>query len=252
MALTLTMEEYLKTIAEHTKKKPSFNIVVSGNTSSIVTTFSPSINFGHDCHYEMALINLETYYSFPNIDATNNVLKVSSDGGISWKRIIIPVGCYEIRAISKEVEHQLGKGIVVITPNINTLQCIMTIKDKYVVDFNDANSLRSVLGFNAAKYTSGRHESENLVNILRVNSVMVHNDIIGSSRVNGIEAPVIYNFFPNVAPGEKIISTPRNIIYLPITLHTISRMTCWLTDQNGSKLDLRGEELTIRFHMRAC
>ena len=80
---------------------------------------------------------------------------------------------------------------------------------------------------------------------------MVHCDIIVGSRVNGIESPIIYNFFPNVAPGVKIVSKPLNPIYLPITVDVISHMTCWLTDQDGEPLDLRGEKLTITFHIRA-
>ena len=82
---------------------------------------------------------------------------------------------------------------------------------------------------------------------MNVNSILVHCDMIGASRLNGI-----YNFFPNAAPGDKIVSTPRNFIYVHITLNVISHMTCWLTDQNGNELDLRGEETTITFYMKAC
>ena len=75
---------------------------------------------------------------------------------------------------------------------------------------------------------------------MSVNSIVVHCGIISASRVNVIEAPVIYNFFPTAAPGDKIVSTPKNLIYVPITLNVILYMTCWLTDQSGSELDLRG------------
>ena len=98
----------------------------------------------------------------------------------------------------------------------------------------------------------GRHESENIVNILSVNSILVHCDVIDSFRLNGIEASVIYTFFPDAAPGDKIISIPRPLIYIPLTLNVISCMTCWVTDQNGKELDLQGEELTLTFHLKAC
>ena len=92
----------------------------------------------------------------------------------------------------------------------------------------------------------------NLVNILSVNSILVHCDVIESSRLNGVEAPVIYNFLPEVAPGDKIVVTPLHLIYIPLTLNIISLMTCWLADQNGKELDLRGEEVTTTFHVKAC
>ena len=41
---------------------------------------------------------------------------------------------------------------------------------------------------------------------------------IGASRVNGIEAPVIYNFFPNAAPGDKIVSTPKNLTLVNLNI----------------------------------
>ena len=130
---------------------------------------------------------------------------------------------------------------------------ILHIKKKECqIDFAVVDCVRSLLGFDAKIYKFGRHESEHLVDIMSVNSILVNCDIIGASRINGIEAPVIYNFFPNVSPGEKIIEEPKNLIYVPVTLSIISRMTCWLTDQDKNDLDLRGEKLTISFHLKSC
>ena len=63
-----------------------------------------------------------------------------------------------------------------MAPNNNTLKCILCIKDDYEVDFNVPNSIRTVLGFNPKIYKKGRYESENNVNILRTNSILVHTD----------------------------------------------------------------------------
>ena len=108
-----------------------------------------------------------------------------------------------------------------------------------------------MLGFQAKKYKGvKRYESENNVNILSVNSILVHCDVINPVRVNGVFASVIYSFFPNVSPGEKIVSQPKHLIYIPLTMSVISSMTAWVTDQNYNLLDLRGEELRITFHIR--
>ena len=64
------------------------------------------------------------------------------------------------------------------------------------------------------------------------------------------QAPVAYNLFPNAAPGQKILEAPHNLIYIPVTVDVISTLPVWLTDQHGELLDLRGEELTRRFHLR--
>merc|ERR1711989_180479 len=73
----------------------------------------------------------------------------------------------------------------------------------------------------------GRHLSEHTVNIMRVNSIFVHTNVIGSTYVIGSQSPVIYSFFPDIPPGGKIIVQPRVLIYLPVSLSVISRLTSW-------------------------
>ena len=85
---------------------------------------------------------------------------------------------------------------------------------------------------------------------MSVNSILVHCNIIHSSYMRGQQAQVVYNFCPNAAPGQKILEAPHNLIYLPVTVDVISTSSVWLTDQDGEHLDLRGEKLAIRFHLR--
>ena len=106
------------------------------------------------------------------------------------------------------------------------------------------------MGFNAQIYSAGYNESENIVNIISVNSLRVTSDIIGASYSNGTTENIIFSFFPSVGPGFKIIEVPVNLVYLPITVNTISSMETRLVDQNGKLINLRGEELSIRFHIR--
>jgi len=143
-----------------------------------------------------------------------------------------------------------GESYITITANNNTLKSILDIKHDYMVDLITPNSIRSVLGFNGRIYSEGYNESENIVNILSVSSLNVTSDIIGSSFTNGIAKNNLYSFFPTVGPGYKIVQEPLNLIYLPVTLNTISQMETKLEDQDGKLINLRGEELSIRFHIR--
>ena len=89
-----------------------------------------------------------------------------------------------------------------------------------------------------------------MANILTINSILVNIDIMSGSYVNGSTQPTIYSFFRNVSPGYKIIENPHNHLYVPKTSDTIQSITDWLTDQNGNELILRGENLSMRFHLR--
>ena len=252
--------ELLKKIVKNTSHKTSFQIIVSGNESSFHTMFNPNIELPKDKVYEIALVNLETYYSFPNIDETNNVFVYSPNNGNSWEKIKIPVGSYEIEDLNNTIQFEMKKRghydqinneyYINISANSNTLKSVLIIEQGYQVDFNQRNSLSKVLGFTGAKYEEGFHESENVVNILTINSILVNIDIISGSYVNGTTKSTIYSFFPKVSPGYKIIESPVNLVYLPITLDTIDNLNVSITDLDNHLLNLRNEKLTIRIHIR--
>ena len=205
-------------------------------------------------------MNLETYYSFPNIDETNNVFVYSPDNGISWVKIKIPVESYEIDDINNTIKHEMEKRghydqvnedyFIDISANSNTLKSVLILEKDFQVGFNHQNSLTKVLGFTGTKYTEGFHESENVVNILSINSILVNIDIFAGSYVNGTTKNTIYSFFPKVSPGYKIIQSPINLVFLPITLDTIDKLELSVTDQDDHLLNLRNEKLTVRFHIR--
>ena len=71
------MQNLLKQIVNNTDPKRLFSIVVSDNKTRFKTWFKPPIHLDKKKNYKIALINLETYYSFPNIDRSNNEKKWS-------------------------------------------------------------------------------------------------------------------------------------------------------------------------------
>ena len=254
------MEKLLEQTVKNTEHKTSFQIIISDNKSSYNTRFNPKLELDRDRVYGIALVNLETYYSFPNIDETNNVFVYSPDNGNSWVKIKIPEGSYEIDDINNTIKHEMEKRghydsvnedyYINISANSNTLKSVLILEKDYQVDFNHQNSLAKVLGFTGTKYTEGFYESENVVNILSINSILVNINIISGSYVNGTTKSTIYSFFPKVSPEYKIIESPVNLVYLPLTLDTIDSLTVSITDQDDHLLNLRNEKLTIRFHIR--
>ena len=245
-------KEILEKIRENTSSRPTYQIVLTGVGSRLEAHFTPPIEF--KCRHELALASLETYRSFPNIDSSNNEIRVLING--TWEKITFPTGSYDITDLNTELQRQIvekggKKSAVNISPNLNTLKCILKIVEAEV-DLRGNNSIRSVLGFESKIYKAGRFESKDPVNIMKVNSILVHCNVIGQSYLNGSQQPIIYSFFPNVLVGEKIVEKPNVLIYLPVNLDAIPRLTAQLTDQDQKPLDLRGEKLTIKFHIRAC
>ena len=137
-----------------------------------------------------------------------------------------------------------------ITANTNTLKSVLEIQSDFQVDFRARNSISSVFGFRDLVYEKGIHEPDSVVNNLSIKSTLVNVDVIGGSYVDGKTQNTIYSFFPNVSPRYKIVENPRNLVYLPMILDKINKMETVVTDQNGKQLNFRGENLTIRHHLR--
>ena len=184
----------------------------------------------------------------------------SPDNGNSWVKLKIPEGSYEIDDINNTIQQEMKKRghhdpinedyYINISANSNTLKSVLILEKDYQVDFNHPDSIAKVLGFTGAKYTEGFHESENVVNILSINGILVNIDIISGSYVNGTPKNTIYSFFPKGSPGYKIIEAQVNLVYLPIIFDTINSLNVSITDQDDNLLNLRNEILSIRFHIR--
>src|SRR5271166_4506861 len=230
------------------------SFILTSKSSDFTTCFN-SIILDQNKQYEAALLSLETYNSIPNIiEGKNNEFKYYN--GEAWKTIILSTGAYELNAINNEIKRQIianrdSESAIDITADVSTLKSIVSIDNpNYKVDFGIPNSIGSVLGFETV-IGHGYNVSPNIVDIIQVNSILVNIDIIMGSYVNGSASPTIYSFYPNVAPGYKIVERPNpSLIYYPLSRHDISRMRVWLTDQDGNLIDLRGETITIRICVR--
>ena len=137
------MENLLKQIVNNTEPKRSFSIVVSDNKTRFKTWFKPSIQSDKKKDYEIALINLETYYLFPNIDRSNNCFRYSPGANTPWFDIIIPEGSYPVEDINEFIKREMRKNYhydkvndknnVEISANTSTLKSEMFLKNNYEV-----------------------------------------------------------------------------------------------------------------------
>ena len=101
------MENLLKEIVNNTEPKRSFSIVVSDNKTRLKTWFKPPIALEKNKDYEIALINLETYYSFSNVDRSNNCFTYSPSVNTPSVDIIIPEGSYHVEDINEFIQREM-------------------------------------------------------------------------------------------------------------------------------------------------
>ena len=242
------MEGLLQQIVQNTTSKTVYNIYASGKGSSLTTTFQNPIILDAEKEYVMALTGLQSYYSFANINENNNKFFVYEK---DWKTLVFPKGCYGLLDINLKLQELLPeKESVTLEANDTTLKCKMKIKKGFKVKFPESGGLSNLLGFSPKTYEAGDYEGDQIVNINQVNTILVHNDIVENSYINGKKQNVIYGFFPSSRPGDKIIQQPLNLLYLPITVKNISVIHTYLTDQDNILLDLQGETLSIQYDIK--
>jgi len=96
-----------------------------------------------------------------------------------WVEVQISEGSYNLIDIAETIKIAMKRNghnneSIKITANINTLKSVLEIQDDFQVDFRVRNSISSVLGFAQQIYKEGIHKSQNVVNILSINSILVN------------------------------------------------------------------------------
>lgn len=238
----------------------------TGNSSVLTSNFYPELEFDRAYNYSCALLELTTYNSIPNITDKNNKFYVR--GKIDLKKsklftklddnvyyVAIPPGSYEFSNITAYINSAFKEISISVNISVDTKTLKTTIKTPIEILFNRVDSIHRKFGFNdqIIKGTSSIIESkvsEKTVSITSLNTIVVECDICSGSYTNGKPGHSIYEFPLNTEYGYKIIEVPKNIVYLPISRYNVPSIQISIVDQDGELIDLQGEKITCRIHIK--
>ena len=224
----------------------SYTFTLTGNQSNLDSTYFPPIELASDKNYVIGLVDLHTYNSIPNIYISRNKFYVGEE------EITIPEGSYEIEAIEKFLQNKLvdKKIDLSLKANNNTLRCEILCNE--LVDFTKEDSIYKLLGFTKKTLKPNEtHYSDQPIDIIKINTLRIECNIIEGAYINGQRVYTIHEFFPSVSPGYKIIEIPKKVIDLPVRTKNISLIQLRILDQNGDLVNFRGENITIRLHLKS-
>lgn len=226
----------------------SATIMLSGNSSQLSCSFYPPLEFEEGA--EICLLSLYTNNSIPNITTGCNKIGVQDSEGVTTQ-ITIPTGSYELAQLEAVLKKLLEPYVqsFSLEPDEVTLKSALTCSN--AIDFTVTDNIARLLGFNEKVYGPNiRHVSTNIVDILQVNTIYVECNIATGSYDNGQSSKAIHAFFPSVPAGYKIIEVPKSLVYYPLNTTTVYNAEVTLRSQSGKIVDLRGETLTLRLHIR--
>lgn len=243
----------------------------TSSSQDFTTTFTPALNIEG---MEFALDNFQIPYSIYNISSAknNNQFEYSSDGGSSWKTIIIPDGLWAMSKLNLYLHYVMKLNsdyttssgtdnfYIDISPNVDIGRMTITITDAnyQVKTDNTAGLMVDMFGFTpntTLTSTTGQYSDgiNNAPNLAKVNNGIAHwrinCDLVNSSFVDGVRSQLLYTFAPTESPFSKIIRSLKNRYQQPNKTR-VSSVRMYLTDDNGNIMDLHGEKVSYTLYFR--
>lgn len=238
-------------------------------TQDFTIRFIPPYDLGDEQH-ELALKNLNLWYSWYNISTAKGNNQVRYFNSTQYETVKFPDGQYTIEDINNYL-HDIMKlngdysvdsnGLDIfninITPNYTTLRVNIAITNAsgYKLDLT-VSDIHLLLGWADIEIDENNDgDGQNVANINdSINSLIVHCDIVDSSKTlqNNTKSNIIHTFVPQAERGTNINVEPVNLFYLPIDtqFNVIKQIRMRITDNLGREIDLNNEPVSYTLALR--
>ena len=178
-------------------------------------------NFSEPKHNssKLGLIRLSVYNSVFNITERNNQFIFTNPQSFhqvgAAKISIIPPGSYELTDMVDIIKQETNNNVL-IQVDKNTMKCKMEVLHG-VINFDVGNSVASLLGFDKQIYSKSKYTTNKIVDIMGINTINIHCNIISRAKDNGKDTDILYTFNLFEPPGYLINIIPTNILYQNVT-----------------------------------
>ena len=238
---------------------------INGSYDDFIVTFNRPINLGNK-NYELALINLFTFYTWPIISNNNqnnrfDIIRASPSKTV---QCTLPDGIYSINTLNDFI-YSILQSEFSYTGNEFQMPILLVANlaiSRFIIEINDLNFSINI-GINNFYKLLGWASIDNKLIVSTTTGSQVGNinynidcyhincDIVNSSIVNNDNyRSVIYTFVPNIEIGSIISIEPITKIYQPINREEmITSIRIYLTDNKMRKVYLN-EPLVIVLHLQ--
>ncbi len=183
-----------------------------------------------------------------------------------YGNLTLSSGLYDIAhinaAISRKLEasDDIPNDLIQFIPDSATGRAILKINYALsYVDFTVAQNFAELLGFNEEKVPSSppsgttepaHFHAPHIAKLNKIDHLLINSDLVGRGiRLNNDYNNTLAQILITAYPGKQIISTPFNPPEIPaneLIGQKRNKLSFWLTDQNGDRVDTNGEIFTCR------
>ena len=252
----------LEQIAYNTRSKIEEHMLIVMNKSTHEEHLFQPLQTNNK-QFKIAVTILTGYNGIFNITSTNNkfyfMKSISDEDG--YIQMSIPPGAYEIENLNNEVKRiMIDEGQYTeanypftIKPNFSTLGSIIEISPQGPkISFMFDESIRDLLGFNARTLYEEYTLSNNPVDILSFDNILIECNITRGMIFKGKRSVIIHNFTMDVDPGYKYIEKYHGGVqwYMMESKDIISSICVKLKNENGNLVSFNGQSLTFRLSIK--
>lgn len=257
----------------------SFVIPFSGTESKLNVNYDQPVHLNPNNEYKVGIVGGYLPVSWPNITASNNTIKLTADGGVTWDTIDLPIGQFSVDDIglyinSQEKSIKRGDGTypyIISTNNtedvsddttaINlsydyaSMKSTIYLYEKTGSTFEvDLCEMGAMLGWTDNQKITTAGIINLSTNIPSVEGSYKYYNItcdlvIPTPQPNGAGSQrIIYSNTPAVGPGSiQPLPQISSILWYPLdnSKTTIKEVECRITDQDGKLLDFRGQNVYL-------
>jgi hypothetical protein len=238
----------------------TINIFVSSEAATEVTTNNSTIhlNFSNPIdtkNKKCRVLSSSVWYTMPNIiEGINNEMNFTYDS--TDYNLTFGTGLYSVTDLNERITELLmflglDTNLFKFIPDESTGKITLMFNiagATFAIDFDTNNALcKDILGFagsHSLLVVSGYSlESTNKAELNVINNLYIWSDFTGSNTIfNSVRGSGIIASVPiNGEPGSLLYREAIHPIESDILPYKLERATFYLTDQNGTKVNMNGE-----------
>ena len=240
----------------------SYNTKGQGNNTpqDFTTKFNRPIILDRNSQYMVGLnkiINMSFTWFNVNSSYGNQLIKYSSDNGLTFNDITFPAGVWNypdfntyIKKITKTSDDPPTYPITLEFDN-TTFRVTVTLANNYQLDLT-ASNFNDLIGFDKVILKDEINTGPRVPNLSQDTDILnIHCDLINDSLVDGEDTDILYSFSTSVLqPSYSFTIEPLRVKFNPTNKNSISSIRIYITDGKRRIINLNGADTSFSLLLR--